>query len=492
MPKSKHARTVALILILALALRWGLILQGGQYFFSDEERYETSRAFARLVMEGSPGNAFSQLFSAPEHLGFKIIGLMPAFLEQFTRASLALPALFFSLFSALNLYLIYRIARRAGASEKEALTALILAAASMSLLYFSRHLVPYDTAMTFGLLAVYAALAEKSEIKTALGCGALAFACFIVYNGYWALAFLGILIHVFRQNNGFGALTRKGLFAAAGFMLPASLLFILAALAGTDLLTEYRSFSATVSQGQFDEGWSLPFEYFWRSEHWLFILLVLLSAIAVLSSRGNDKTVTLWASAAVFIYLCLLIPSVFLHSFVVYGRLARQALPCLILLSAGGFEQLKQSFSLNDKLQKALLVAVIVQAAWNYHASFALVYPREFARQAQTLRPEFVFSEKRLAFGAPTLCQNNGYIAAYVKRFEVPPEPNPPLTGQILLSAPHPDNFLPYQYEGYTDAQRQYLRELNPKMQFYKAADAFMSDLNPVWRTMKNCNIGAE
>lgn len=492
MPKSNHARAVAIILILALALRWGLILQGGQYFFSDEERYETSRTFAKLVMEGSPGDAFSQLFIAPEHLGFKIIGLIPAFIEQFTRASLALPALFFSLFSALNLYLIYRSARRAGAAEKEALTALILAAASMSLLYFSRHLVPYDTAMTFGLFAVYVALAEKSEIKTSLGCGALAFTCFITYNGYWALAFLGILIHLFRQNKGLGNLTRKGLFAATGFMLPAILLFILASLASTNLLTEYRSFSATVSQGQFDEGWSLPFAYFWHTEHWLFILLILLSATAVLSSRGKDKTINLWASAAIFIYLCLLIPSVFLHSFVVYGRLARQMLPFLILLSAGGVEQLKQSFSLDDKLQKALLVAVIVQAAWNYHASLALVYPRDFARQAQTLRPEFTFSEKRLAFGAPTLCQNNGYIAEYVKRFEVPPEPDSPVTGQILLSAPHPDNFLPYQYEGYTYAQRQSLRELYPKMQFYKADDAFMSDLNPVWKTMKNCNVGAE
>ena len=490
MLKSKHDRAVAVILAISLALRWLLVLKGGQYYFSDEGRYETARAFAKLTLEGNSSEALKQFFTAPEHLGFKIIGLIPAFLEQFTRASLALPALFFSLFSALNLYLVYRISRRAGTRDSESITALILAAASMSLLYFSRHIVPYDTAMTFGLLAVYVALAKKPNLKTAFACGTLGFACFITYNGYWSLSLLGALIHIFRQNKNISDPIRKGLVVALGFSLPALFLFIFAWLAGTNLLTEYRTFASTVNQGSFDEGWSLPFEYFWHAEHWLFILLASLAIYAVFSSRGKDKTINLWAGAAIFIYLCLLIPSVFLHSFVVYGRLARQMIPFLILLSASGLERFKQDFPHAERLSKVLLIAVIVQAMWNYHESFRLTYPREFVQKMQTEYPGFVFSEKRLAFGAPTLCQNNGYIAEYVKHFEVPPEPNPPVQGQILLSAPHPDNFLPYQYEGYTYEQREYLRELNPAMRFYKADVDFMSDQNPIWKAMKNCYVG--
>ena len=103
------------------------------------------------------------------------------------------------------------------------------------------------------------------------------------------------------------------------------------------------------------------------------------------------------------------------------------------------------------------------------------------------LQPDFHFSEKRLTFGAPTLCQDSGFIIENVKRFEAPPEPNPAIQGKLLLSTLHPDNFLPYQYEGYTPEQRQTFRELQPEMRFYKAEDEFMSESNPVWTTMKSC-----
>jgi hypothetical protein len=174
---------VAGILCASLLLRWILVLQGGQYYFSDEERYETSRLFAEQLLQGKITEAFSQFFISPEHLGFKIIGILPALVEQFTRESLVIPALFFSLFSTLNLLALYKISQRLGASKTESLYVLILAALSMSLLYYSRHLMPYDSAMTFGLFAVYAALTEKPNTKTSLACGTLGFACFITYNG---------------------------------------------------------------------------------------------------------------------------------------------------------------------------------------------------------------------------------------------------------------------------------------------------------------------
>ena len=504
MLKSNHTRAVAVIsqippnkiqagLAASLLLRWALILQGGQYYFSDEGRYETSRMFAKLAVKGNFLDAFSQFFIAPEHLGFKTIGIVPALVEQFTGESLAIPALFFSLFSVANLYLIYKISKRTGATERESLTALILAASSMSLLYFSRHLLPYDTALTFGLLAVYVALNEKPNTKTSLACGTLGFACFITYNGYWSLAALGMLIHVLRGNKNLAELIRKASLAAIGFILPASLLFVLASFAGTNLLAEYRSFSSTVNQGSFNEGWSLPFEYFWHAEHWLFIAMIASSifAIAQVINR-RDNSPILWAGCIALIYACLVIPSVFLHSFVVYGRLARQIMPFLVLLSASGLARLEQNFPFGQKLARAVMLLVVIQAAWNYKTSFDLWYPREFAQEAQTLQPDFHFSEKRLTFGAPTLCQNNGFIIENVKRFEVPPEPNPVIQGKLLLSAPHPDNFLPYQYEGYTPEQRQTLRQLQPEMRFYKAGDEFMSETNPVWTEMKNCFVGEQ
>ncbi len=488
-PGANRKWIVPAILFLSLVLRWVLVLRGGQYYFSDESRYETSRAFVESAVKGGFIDAVSRFFIAPEHLGFKIIGIIPALAEQFTRESLAIPALFFSLFSTLNLYLIYRIAQRIGTTERESVIALILAASSMSLLYYSRHLMPYDPAMTFGLLSTYAALAERPRIKTSLACGALGFACFITYNGYWSLAALGMLIHVFR-NTTKDELIRKVLWTAIGFAGPAILLYASALLVGTNLLTEYRTFSTTVSQGSFDEGWSLPFEYFWHTEYLVFGALIGVSGFAVAHAvkRRHDSPI-LWAGAIAFLYICLVIPSVFLHSFVVYGRLARQMIPFLILLSAGGIVSVERSYRSGRNAARIVLAIVVIQAVWNYKTSFELSYPREFAQQAQAQFPEFEFSEKRHTFGAPTLCQNNGYVIENVKHFVTPPEPNPFVQGEILLSAPHPDNFLPYQYEGYTYEQRLQFRELQIEMRFYKTDNEFMSETNPAWKTMKNCRV---
>jgi hypothetical protein len=480
------------ILIISLALRWALVLRGGQYYFSDEGRYEASRETAGLLLQGRVGEGLARLIISPEHLGFKFIGILPAMVENLTVESLLIPGLFFSLFSVLNLYLIHLITRRAGASRTESLYALILASVSMSLLYYARHLMPYDPAMMFGLLAVYTAVGERTTINASLSCGALTFLCFITYNGYWTLAALAILLHVVRRGVQPAPLLRTGAAAIGGFIVPAILLIGFSLLAGTNLLTEYSVFSTTVSQGSYAEGWSLPFEYFWHTEHLVFIALTVLSISTLFRTDEERKSALVWIGAILFIYLCLLVLSVFLNSFVVYGRLARQMMPFLILPAASGLAGIEREFPSGRRLVRGILAVLVLQAAWNFSASLKLTYPREFAWEAQTKYPVIEFSEKRLAFGAPTLCRNNGFILEYVKRFAVPPEPNPQVQGQLLLSAPHPDTFLPYQYEGYTREERQVLRQLNPQMRLYKAGEMFMSDTNPVWASMKNCWIGEE
>jgi hypothetical protein len=57
------------------------------------------------------------------------------------------------------------------------------------------------------------------------------------------------------------------------------------------------------------------------------------------------------------------------------------------------------------------------------------------------------------------------------------------------MSAQHPVNFLPYQYEGYPLAERQAFRELKLQMKFYKAYAEFMSAENPAWTSIKSCVV---
>jgi len=283
---------------------------------------------------------------------------------------------------------------------------------------------------------------------------------------------------------------RAGVWTGFGFMIPILFLFGLYSLVGINLVEEYRSFSATVSQGTYAEGWSLPFAYYWNTEHVVFIAILVLSVSALLIRHEAKKAAWTWAGAALFIYLLMVVLSVFLQKFVAMARQARQTDPFLILLASIGLAGLEQRYSWGQKIVRGILAVLLLQAGWNYLLSYNLTYPREFVWAAQTKFPDFEFSEKRLAFGAPTLCQNNGYILEYVKHFEVPPESNPRVEGQLLLAAPHPDNFLPYQYEGYTFDQRKVFDELKPEMRLYKAEPSFMSEANPAWTAMKNCWIG--
>jgi len=478
------------ILLISLALRWILIVRGGQYYIADEHRYEVSQNVATLLLQGQLGAAISQLIISPEHLGFKVIGIIPALMEHIIGPSLVMPAMFFSLFSVLNLYLIFILSQRIGTSSNESLLALLLAASCLSLLYYSRHLFPYDTALSFGLLALYVGLAENQTNKTSLACGCLGFLCFITYNGYWSLTAFAFLAHVLTNNETKIRLLQKAILTTVGFVVPLIILFIVTIGTGINILSEYRLFATTITQGSYAEGWSLPLEYFWHTEHLVILILAGLSFLAIINGfKYKKKYAGLWVAGILFIYLCLLVPSVFLHYFVVYGRLARQMLPFLILLAANGLAQLEHLTIPGYKVTRLIMATIFIQAAWNFNTSYNLSYPREFVAEAQAKFPAFEFSSKRLAFGAPLICQNNGYIIENAKYFVNPAETIPQVDGHLILTAPHPVNFLPYQYDGDPPATRQIFRTQRLRMNFYKVNEEFMSETNPAWMDIKNCMI---
>jgi hypothetical protein len=91
---------VAGVLLVSLILRWSLIFRGGQYYISDETRYEVSRNATRFLLQGQFGQALKQFTISPEHLGFKVIGVIPVLMEHIVGPSLVFPAIFFGLFSA--------------------------------------------------------------------------------------------------------------------------------------------------------------------------------------------------------------------------------------------------------------------------------------------------------------------------------------------------------------------------------------------------------
>ena len=488
--KSNDTWIVISILLISLILRWILIVRGGQYYIADETRYEVSRDAARLLVQGHLGEALRQFTISPEHLAFKVVGIIPALMEHIVGPSLVLPAMFFSIFSILNLYLIFLLFQHSHVSSNESLYALFFAASCLSLLYYSRHLFPYDMAMSFGLFALYIALTRTQSAKTSLVCGGLSFLCFITYNGYWPLAGFAMLVGVLTNERKLVGILKNAILTATGFLVPLAVLLIIMLLSGTDMISAYRLFATSITQGSFEEGWRLPFEYFWHTEHVIIIILGLLSIYTIVNiSRTKQKYASVWAGGVVFIYICLVIPSVWLHSFVVYARLARQLIPFLILLAANGFILLQERKLLPYHARVAVLTLIVIQAIWNFGIAYQLYYPRQFSEELQAQYRGFEFSSKRLAYGAPTVCQNHGYMIENTKYFLSAPETNLPVKGEILREASHPVNFLPYQYEGYTPEQRREFREQKLRMRFYKVSEEFMSDSNSNWTSIKNCTI---
>ena len=487
---SVHGKWIVIsILLVSLVLRWILIFRGGQYYNSDETRYEVSRAAARLLVQGQMGEALKQFTISPEHLGFKVIGLLPALLEQTTGPSLAMPAMFFSLFSVLNLYLILLLSRATSESPVEPLFALAFAASSQSLLYYSRHLIPYDMSLTFGLLALYIPLVRDPSTKISFLCGVLSLLCFITYNGYWPLAGFAMLAHTLMNDKSVSGILRKGITTGLGFIMPLALLIGAMLPTDRDLISAYQLFATSITQGLFEEGWSIPFEYFWYTEGLLFLILGAVAILAVVRPiREQSRYTYLWTAGIFFIYLCLVIPSL-MHYFVVYARLARQMLPFLILLAAQGFIRLENRVACSQRAIPFIYIVIFVQAAWNFSAAYQVGFPRDFAAEAQVRFPGFEFSSKRLAYGAPVICQHNGYVIENTKFYIAPPERIPQVKGQLLLSAPHPTHYLPYLYEGDPPDFRRAYRTLRLQMNLFKVDSTFMSDTNPQWTAIENCVV---
>ena len=86
-----------------------------------------------------------------------------------------------------------------------------------------------------------------------------------------------------------------------------------------------RAFAGTIKQGDFSEGWRLPFVYLWHAEHALLIALTVTLGTCLWRFREAIHTRLTRAGlvGAVCVYSSLAISSTILHRFVVRGSRVR-------------------------------------------------------------------------------------------------------------------------------------------------------------------------
>jgi hypothetical protein len=253
------------LLLASAALRIALVWSGGQFYWPDEHRYVEARKIVAEVVDGQYPQALARLDTA-EHLFFRIIALVPATVESVAGDDPRIPGLFFCIFPVINIGLLYLVAVRMGASEREAAIAGFLLATSNAFFYYSRHLLPYDAAMTCALAAMWFGLARDGRVRSSVACGSLAACGFLTYAGYWTMGASAILVHVIDAAS-VRECVRRATWATMAAAATLGAVLAVNAIAGGHLLAHFLAFAGTINQGAFDEGWRLPFEYLWHAEH---------------------------------------------------------------------------------------------------------------------------------------------------------------------------------------------------------------------------------
>lgn len=310
----------AAILLLSLPLLLILALQGGQYFFGDEGRYDRGIPLDR-TLAGGDFPAATAIAALPEHTLFPWIGALvtaaPTALAhptpygdwsppEFAGFTIGLGAAVLSLFSTLNLFLLSRLALRAGPGAEEAAWAVLLMAAAHSAFCYSRHLLPSECALSAALAALGALLGGANDWST-----------------------LG-------------------------------------------------AFSLSVTQGLFAEGWSLPWEDFWPAEGLLGAGLALAVALGLFSAlrtgvplpdRVRVTLLTLVAASAL-----LVAASCRFARLVVSARTLQPLVPPLCLLGRWALARLVAPRPI---FKPCLPAALILAAALPFAPHFTRVFPRE-------------------------------------------------------------------------------------------------------------------
>jgi hypothetical protein len=222
---------LSLILLVSILLRIWLVTSGGQFYWGDESRYEIARDIARTLAHGDVLYAFSRM---GQHPLFGVIGAIPATVERLTHEDPRIPGLFFAAFSAMNIGLIAAVAKRSGATDGTSVTAGALIGLSASMLYYARHLLPYDVAMTFGLAALYIGLGDAGRVRS-LACGVVAAFAFLTYTGYWTLGGAAMVVHVLDAGNAKTAL-RRALFGGLGLVATIGVAVVGSLVVGENLI----------------------------------------------------------------------------------------------------------------------------------------------------------------------------------------------------------------------------------------------------------------
>ena len=438
------------ILIISAILRVILCVSGGQDYWPDERRDNPDRILQALL-----DRDYREIFGGlddPHRPVFTALAVIPVAIGRVTGHTPTVKALFFSVASIITIWLLAAVARELGADEVESLLAAGLLAISTSFLYWSRHLMSYDLAMMFALVALLVGIRRGATFGRLYLSGVVSGLVFLTYPGYWTTVAAVAAFCIMRRSTTVRDDVLNSFVILAGILTLPGLAIAISRASGGQMYERLATYSNMIAEGSFQEGWSLPFEYLWHTEH---LLLVFWVASVVWAVTRSDVSARVGAGVfgALLIYALLVASSVGLSKFVVYGRLSRQLVPFLCLVAAAALSSWWHSPAPRARFAAFAIVGILViQAAVNFWQPLMQSFPTDFIARNS---PDTVVAARYQQL----IWVNTKHLFPAPEPVTLPPH------HVTLAVARHPLEFLPYQYEGFSPERRAVLRSTDIRMQ---------------------------
>jgi hypothetical protein len=160
------------------------------------------------------------------------------------------------------------------------------------------------------------------------------------------------------------------------------------------------------------------------------------------------------------LYLTFFVDSDLRHHLVVHGRHSRQLVPFLIVGFGIGCDNLCARLRFGFLVAAGIAALLVVNAAATFRTPFTMVFPRDFDLKAEALLRDL-----------PPLTDGKSYYRKVnVDHFTYEPEVlrDPPI--ETLLASPHPLQYLPYIYEGESQALKERRVAIDHRMRLVRMA----------------------
>jgi len=467
-----RAHALLWLIILGIGVYRIALTPVGQDYFPDEARQHNSENMLDFMVHGDWAGAAWWLFSTQGRPGAVLIGLIPAAIQRWTGMNAVVVSQFNVVVSLVIVWLVYRIlltfAERWQAIAGTALFTLIHANS-----IYIRHLLPYDWALMFFLLACWIALRRKPMRLSMAQVALISLLCgfgFSIYPGYYPLiGIMGLLIIIFNRRYV------ATLLVFATGMIAVQLIYVglspVARLSYVDLL---RAFASTINQGDYTDSYAFAVSYLVDSEGVFGAALLVLFGVSVLLAirrHDLDARVRGLIILTLLAYLAYATLVFVFHAAVYYGRLIHAYVPFILIGSVLALTTLPPRYT------RLVWGGILALGAASLIVNAAIYLPLQYPNMVRTrlfadypdLKACELITNIDWKLAATGGCDVMGVNVRFLwPGMDTKMAFEPPPNWEALYLTNHPANYWPYQYEGYTRQERNDIRQRPHQLAIYR------------------------